>query len=211
MYLLNPFIVQSFKTILSADPKLWDATFLGLKWPVAQVRFFSKKPLITSWPLSLCKISKKSMAQTQSYQDAPLLGQKYPICPKRYFFRNLVAFIIMSSYKKAGLDLNPLTRYWQLTNIEVWLAKSIFGGNLKTIFFPHIQFLQNAKGKGHKYFRSTPFPGQNWWTDFPKKSKNPILESFLMLESILESIFGHFCWKGIFTKTDCHAHLHMGP
>ena len=34
IYLLAPSIVQNFLKILTPDPGLWDAPFLGAKWPI---------------------------------------------------------------------------------------------------------------------------------------------------------------------------------
>ena len=52
----------------------------------------------------------------------------------------------LSTCNKSESDVNPLTRYWRLKNTEIWLVESIFGHNLRIIFFPHMRFLQNAKG-----------------------------------------------------------------
>ena len=49
IYLLAPFIVQSFKKILPADPELEDMQFLGPKWPISlnKIFFFSENLLIS--------------------------------------------------------------------------------------------------------------------------------------------------------------------
>ena len=52
----------------------------------------------------------------------------------------------LSTSKNSESDVNPLTGYWQLKNTKIWLAKSIYGHKLKTRFFSHMWFLQNAKG-----------------------------------------------------------------
>ena len=62
--LLAPFIVQNFKIILTAEPKLWGcAFFLGPTWSICpkQIIFWKKIISFSSnyWPLSLCKIFKK--------------------------------------------------------------------------------------------------------------------------------------------------------
>ena len=40
IYLLAPFIVQSFKKILPADPQLEDMQFLRPKWPISLNKIF---------------------------------------------------------------------------------------------------------------------------------------------------------------------------
>ena len=49
IYLLAPFIVQSFKKILPADAELEDMQFLGPKWPISlnKIFFFSENLLIS--------------------------------------------------------------------------------------------------------------------------------------------------------------------
>ena len=48
IYLLAPSFVQNFKKILTADPGLWDAPFLGAKWPICpnEIFFCITKPFI---------------------------------------------------------------------------------------------------------------------------------------------------------------------
>ena len=45
--------------------------------------------------------------------------------------------------KKLNSDVNPLIKYWWLKKA---LADTIFGHNLRTRFFPGMQFLENIKG-----------------------------------------------------------------
>ena len=59
LYVLVPFIVQNFKKILPADPELWDASLLGLKWPICPNEIFFikcfKKPCFFHLCLSTCQ------------------------------------------------------------------------------------------------------------------------------------------------------------
>ena len=58
--------------------------------PFALNKFFWYKPLLLLsspyWPLLLCKILKKFLQWTQSYEDAPFLGPTWSICPKQIIF-----------------------------------------------------------------------------------------------------------------------------
>ena len=42
-------------------------------------------------------------------------------------------------------DINLFMKYWRLKNTEILFAKS-FGHNLRTRFFPDMQFSQNIEG-----------------------------------------------------------------
>ena len=70
------------------------------------------------------------------------------------FFRK--DHLCITYMQKSKSDVNPLTRYWQLKNTEIWLAESIFGYNLRTRFFPYMLFLQTISR-------------QNWEIYFPKR------------------------------------------
>ena len=54
------------------------------------MKFFLEKQLIefscTYWSLSFCKILKKNLGPTQSYEDVPFSGSKWSICSERIFF-----------------------------------------------------------------------------------------------------------------------------
>ena len=75
----------------------------------------------------------------------------------------------LSTYKKSESDVNPLMRYWRLSNAGILLAKSILGHKLRTRFFPHMWFLQSVKGSSVFSFYTIR---KIFWIEFPKKSKN---------------------------------------
>ena len=75
-------------------------------------------------------------------------------CTFDVFFRK--DHLCITYMQKSKSDVNPLTRYWQLKNTEIWLAESIFGYNLRTRFFPYMLFLQTISR-------------QNWEIYFPKR------------------------------------------
>ena len=66
IYLLALFIVQNFKKILPADPELWDAKFLGLKWPISPNDNFFQK---TCWWVLFhpCLSTAKNQSQILIY------------------------------------------------------------------------------------------------------------------------------------------------
>ena len=76
------------------------------------------------------------------------LGPKWPISPNENFFRKPVnepCFFhsCLSTCQKSKSDINLLVKYWQLKNTEISLAV-IFGYNLRTRFFPSMQFSQDV-------------------------------------------------------------------
>ena len=93
IYLLAPFILQNFKKILRANLELWGYAIFGPKIPqfVAN-KIFWYKPLLllssTYWPFSLSKSFKKFLQWIQSYDNVPILGPKWSICPKQIFLEN---------------------------------------------------------------------------------------------------------------------------
>ena len=92
---------------------------------------------------------KNFLQQIQSYEDVPFLGPKWPIFPNENFFRKPVnepCFFhsCLSTCQKSKLDINLLVKYWRLKNTEISLAESLFGYNLRTTFFPSMQFSQNV-------------------------------------------------------------------
>ena len=81
------------------------------KIKLPQMKFFFKKQLLkfscTHSPLSFCKILKQFLEPIQSYEDKPFLGQKWPICPEKFFleqtiitFIHLLALFIVQNLKK---------------------------------------------------------------------------------------------------------------
>ena len=59
------------------------------KIKLPQMNIFLEKLIkfsCTYWPLSLCKIFKKSLEPVQSYEDVPFSDPKWSICPEQIFF-----------------------------------------------------------------------------------------------------------------------------
>ena len=143
-------LCKIFKNILTSDPKLWGCAMFGPKMVhLPPPLFFWKKLLklfsYKYWPLSLCKIFKKFLQGIQSYEDAPFLCPKCPICPNENFFRKPVNktcshHSCLSTYQKSMLDIHLLIKYWWLKNTEISLAKSHIWNQ---IFSKHV-VLQNV-------------------------------------------------------------------
>ena len=87
---IGPFHCKIFLKNLTTDPELWCAIFGSKMIHLPQTNFFWIKLLIsfssTYWSLSLFKTLKKFFQRIQSYEDASLLGLKWPICPNEIFF-----------------------------------------------------------------------------------------------------------------------------
>ena len=98
----------------------------GQKWSIYLNKFFFGKSLLafssTYQPLSLCKILKKVFQQIQSYEDVQFLDPKWSIFPNESFFRKPV--------------------HEPCFFIHGYLHANVF--NLRTKFFPSMQFLQDV-------------------------------------------------------------------
>ena len=144
-YLLAPFILQNFKKIIWANPKLWGCGIFRSKMAhLSWTEFFwykSQTIIITFiYLLALFTVQnlKKFLQQIQSYEDAPFLGPKWSICPKQIFFWKIINIIliyllapfIVQNFKKI-LPADP----------ELW-GCAIFGP--KMAHFPKSEFFQKT-------------------------------------------------------------------
>ena len=90
LYLLAPFILQNFKTNLTADPELC-AIFRSKMTHLSWTKFFWYKPLLllssTYWPFSLCKILKKILTVDPELWGCTIFGPKIAHFPKWEFFQ----------------------------------------------------------------------------------------------------------------------------
>ena len=98
IYLLALFILQNLQKALTAAPKLWGCPILRPKWSNCHKKFFGK--LLISFSsnyhisLLLCKISKKTFQQIQSYEAVQFLGIKWLICKNENFSENLLMNLV---------------------------------------------------------------------------------------------------------------------
>ena len=93
--LLVPHILLNCKKkILRVNPELCSQTIFGTKMTHLTKIVFFKKPFnefsCTSWPLSLCKISTKSLKWIQSYDDVPFSYQNGTFAPNKTFFKKTI-------------------------------------------------------------------------------------------------------------------------
>ena len=163
---LYKIVKQSLQWIQSCE----DVPFWLLNDPFARQKFFLEKTIFfssTYWPLSLCKIKKKKILEPiQSYEDMPFLHPKWSICPNKNFFGNSAheSFSFhscLSKFQTPESETNLLIKYWWLKNTEISLSESCFRAycencmpgknlvlklyNLRTRFFPGMQFSQNVR------------------------------------------------------------------
>ena len=146
--------VQNFKTILRVDPKLWLCATVrpGMAHLLQVTIFFWKSINIISMYLLApfyCAQFKKILRVDPKLWRHVIFRPKMAL--KYIFFRKPISkpshvHSCLSTYKKPESDVNTLLRYWWLKNTEIWFSRSICGHNLRTRFFPHMWFLQNAKG-----------------------------------------------------------------
>ena len=159
--------------------------FPGPKWSICSEKFFFGTnhyyyvTFIYLLNLFIVQNLKKFLRRIQSYKDAQFLGPKWHISPNENFFRKPVSkpcffHSYLSTCQKSKSDINLLLKYWQL-NTEISLAKSHFGYNLRTRFFPSMQFSQWTI----RTFILHKFKTKR--RDFLKKSKNHVFGPFLVI------------------------------
>ena len=127
-------------------------------WP--EWEFFQKSHLYNSHvhigPFHCAKY-QKILERIKGDEDKPFLGPKWPVSPERFFqkidewnlsrsFMSTCIYSRLFTCKKSESDVHPLMRYCHIKNTEIWFARGIFGHNLKTRFFPRVEFSQSAKG-----------------------------------------------------------------
>ena len=160
-------------------------SFPGSKWSICSEKFFFGTnhyyyvTFIYLLNLFIAQNLKKFLRRIQSYKDAQFLGPKWHISPNENFFRKPVSepcffHSYLSTCQKSKSDINLLLKYWQL-NTEISLAKSHFGYNLRTRFFPSMQFSQWTI----RTFILHKFKTKR--RDFLKKSKNHVFRPFLVI------------------------------
>ena len=81
----------------------------------------------TYQPCSFCRILKKFLEPTQSYEDVPFLGTKWPICPEQIFF--LVQIIIITFIYLRRLHGNSQTLL-----VFYFILKKLIKNNFSNLF-----------------------------------------------------------------------------
>ena len=143
MYLLAPFILQNFQKFQSYE----DVSFLDPKWPTPLLLLSS-----TYWPFSLCKILKNSYSRSRVMRMRHFWAQNGPFPQMIIFSENLLTSLVsiihayLHAKNQSQILIYLLMKYWRLKNTEISLAKSVFDYNLRTRFFPSMQFSQNVSG-----------------------------------------------------------------
>ena len=123
----------------------------GPKWSICPKQTFFWKTIKTVLIYLLAPFIvenfKKILPSDPELWGSPILGLKMSHSPNENFFRKPVnepCFFhsCLTTCQKSKSDINLLVKYWQLKNTEISLT-AFFGYNLKTRFFPGMQFLQN--------------------------------------------------------------------
>ena len=148
---MAPFILQ-LKKFLGSIQSYEDVLFSGPKLPICHEQiFFSKKhyfhlPII---PFHWANFLKNSSSGSR---ECAIIGSKMAHFPKWDFFfpQKTCWWALFLSFMpiympKIKVIQDLLAKYWWLKNTEVSLAeRHFFGYNLKTRFFPSMQFSQNV-------------------------------------------------------------------
>ena len=124
------------------------------------------------------------------------------------FFSNSVNkhcsfYSCLSTCQKSKSNMNLLRKHWRLKILKSHWLRAILGYNLRTRFFPSMQFSQNVKEP--KNFRFTQIPGKTNNMIFLKRPKNLFLGHFWPFLVI-------FAWWEFFPKNPALSHTTIyGP
>ena len=142
MYLLNPFILQSFykkiwELIESYDDK---HHFRDQNGPFFLNRFFLVQTIVITFiyllALFIVQNLKKFLQRIQNYDDAPFLDPKWSFCPK---------FLLKNYYYHSHLAISPFhcAKFKKIlpADPELW-GCAIFGP--KMAHFPEWKFFQKT-------------------------------------------------------------------
>ena len=145
MSLLALFIVQNFKTILTAAPELRMVNLL-------QKSIFGEKSLILSssiyWTISLCQISKFFYNRPRVMRTrVPFVDPKWINFPKRKFFRKpgdkpSSYHSSLSTFQESKSDISLFMKYWRLKNTEISLICQIF--HRRAVFTENQRIIRNV-------------------------------------------------------------------
>ena len=117
-----------------------------------QTSIFWEKSLLSSstyWPISWCQVLKFFYNRPRVIRMCHFWTHNGPICPNQNISQNLLINLvpIIHVYLHYKSDINLLMKYWCLKNPKSHWPRAIFGyNNLRTRFFPGMQFLQNVRG-----------------------------------------------------------------
>ena len=117
---------RSLKNFRSGEGYQFGGTFSGGGGGGVSTSWHDMLLSSTYWPFSLCKIFKKFLPQTQSYDDAPFLDLIWTICSKQFFF-------------------------WKINIILMFLLAHFIEQNVKKKFFQRIQSYEDVQLLGPKW------------------------------------------------------------
>ena len=133
IYLLNLFIVQNLKNILTADPELRGCAIFGFKMVHLPPKNFFWKiiDIILIYLLApfIAQTFKKTLPADPELWECAIFGRKMALFPKWEFFRKpelCLIHLCLPTCQKSKSDIYLLVKYWQLKNTEISLAKSLF-------------------------------------------------------------------------------------
>ena len=144
MYLFSPLILQNFKKILRANPKLWGCAIFRskmtyLSWTILGTNII----IIYLLAFSIVQNFKKFLQRIKSYEDVPFLGPHLPQTNIFWKIINIVVLYLLALFRRpvnepcfvhsclstcqnSKLDIDLRVNYWWLKNTEISLAESHF-------------------------------------------------------------------------------------
>ena len=101
-------------------------------------------------PFHCAKFKKNSYSRSRVMRMHNFWAQNGPFPQMIIFSENLLTSLVsiihayLHAKNQSQILIYLLMKYWRLKNTEISLAKSVFDYNLRTRFFPSMQFSQNV-------------------------------------------------------------------
>ena len=147
------FLCKIYNKFLWPIQSCENAPFLGPKWCICPKQMFLENYwyhfYLTISPFHCAKFQKNPSSGSRVMRMCNFWTYNNPFAQMIIFFRKPVNepcsfHSCLSTCQKSNSDINPLAKYWRLKNTEISLVESHFWLNLRTRFFPSMQFSQNV-------------------------------------------------------------------
>ena len=147
------FLCKIYNKFLWPIQSCENAPFLGPKWCICPKQMFLENYwyhfYLTISPFHCAKFQKNPSSGSRVMRMCNFWTYNNPFAQMIIFFRKPVNepcsfHSCLSTCQKSKSDISLLLKYWQLKILKSHWLRDIFGYNLRTRFFPSMQFSQNV-------------------------------------------------------------------